>query len=315
MRVHLAAFAIFLAGCLEVPAQDEVVRFQDVHGLAVDPNDPRILYVATHHGLYRGVNGGVWSKVGTDTMDLMGFTVHPTDPNVMYASGHPARPTRAYHALGVIKSIDGGHNWTTIALRNQVDFHAMAVSLADPSRVWGYYYGDKRFYESRDNGTTWNHYGPMEPAPQINSIASHALNARTAYAGTNDGVWISTDIGVTWNKLPGAQPVGPAGAVATTKADPDVIWAFYPSSGLMATRDGGATWDRAESISFGDQDSPSVIAVDPTDPDIVYVASIRGAVYRSTEGGPWTQIRPGRRPSRGRPPRAAQRRRRPGRLA
>lgn len=290
MRPYVVLLIVtVLAGCADAPSEGSVVKFQDVHGLAVDPTDSTILYVATHHGLYRGVNGKDWAKVGTETMDLMGFTMHPADPNVFYASGHPARPNRDYNALGVIKTTDGGHTWTTVALRNQVDFHAMTISLADPSSVWGYYYRDNQFYESHDAGATWTHYAPTQNAPQINSLASDTVNASTVYAGTGDGIWASADVGKTWSKLPGPQPSGPAGAIATTKADPKLIWAFYPSVGLASTSDGGATWTTAAPIQFGSKDGPSVIAIDPTQPSTVYVASGRGAVYK-TDDGAWTQI-------------------------
>lgn len=284
----LLILVVILAGC--ATSNDSTsgpARFADVHGLAVDPNDPRVLYVATHHGLFRGVDGKDWAKVGTETMDLMGFTMHPTDPNVFYASGHPARPSRDYNALGVIKSTDGGHAWTTVALRNQVDFHAMTISLAEPNRVWGYYYRDNHFYESHDAGANWTHYAPTQNAPQITSIASNADSATTVYAGTNDGIWTSRDLGKTWARLAGNQPSGPAGTVATTKADANIVWAYFPSAGVMHTSDGGATWTLASPLPVGSQDGPS--AIDPTSPETVYVASGRGAVYKST-GGAWSQI-------------------------
>lgn len=289
----LAFLSLLVAGCAggtNAPPETGVT-FPDVHGLAVDPNDSRVLYVATHNGLYRGVDGKDWSKVGTETMDLMGFTMHPTDANVVYASGHPARPSRDYSMLGVIKSIDGGVTWTTVALRNEVDFHAMTISLAEPSKVWGYYYRDGRFYESPDSGAIWNQFAPTKAAPQINSIASHATNATTVYAGTNDGVWTSTDTGRTWSKLSGSQPPGAAGAVATTKANADLVWAFFPSVGISRSEDAGGSWNTAASIPWGSQDGPAVIALDPSRPETVYVASGRGAIFQANDNGAtWTQI-------------------------
>lgn len=289
--VVLPLLTTLLAACAGSPDAGKPVTFADVHGLAVDPNDPRILYVATHHGLFRGVDGGNWSKVGEERMDLMGFTMHPTDPNVFYVSGHPARPTRDYNALGVMRSVDGGFTWTTLALRNQVDFHAMTISLADPARVWGHYYRNGYFYESHDSGMTWNQYAPTKSAPQINSIASDAVNVTTVYAGTNDGVWVSQDVGRTWTKVAGDQPQGAAGAVTTSRADADLMWAFYPSAGLAWSSDGGVSWTPSTSIAWGSNDGPVVIAIDPTNPDVVYVASGRGAIHRTMDNGAtWNQI-------------------------
>ncbi|MGH9896127.1 MAG: WD40/YVTN/BNR-like repeat-containing protein, partial [bacterium] len=223
-------FLAILSGCVDSQTSGAAdVIFADVHGLAVDPNDRSILYVATHHGLFRGVNDAAWSKVGAQTLDLMGFTMHPTQPSVMYASGHPGGMSRDDWAIGVVKSTDGGKTWQTMALKNEVDFHAMTISLASPETVWGHYYRNQRVYESVDGGLTWMDFAPQAPPPQIAAIASHAMEEETVFAGTSDGVWVSRDAGHEWVKLPGSQPGGPAGALATSKANEDLVWAFFPS--------------------------------------------------------------------------------------
>lgn len=291
-RLLLAAVTLtLLAGCADTSRSGPApVRFADVHGMAVDPSNPSVLYVATHHGLFKGVRDKDWSRVGQEVMDLMGFTMHPNG-TTFYASGHPGNPNRDYSSLGVIKSTDGGVTWTTIALKNQVDFHAMGISLARPETVWGYYYRDQHFYESTDGGATWNNFAPTVAAPGINSIAGHAANSKTVFAGTNQGVWVSRDAGKNWAVLVGAQPSGAAGAVTTTRADPLLLWAYFPSAGLARTEDGGATWSSAAPIQLGSNDQVAVVAIDPSSPTTVYVASGRGAVFRSTdEGATWVQV-------------------------
>src|SRR3546814_16276326 len=64
----------------------------------------------------------------------MGITPHPSDPDVFYASGHPAGGGN----LGFIASEDGGQTWEQVAegANEPVDFHAMAVSAADPSVIY-----------------------------------------------------------------------------------------------------------------------------------------------------------------------------------
>lgn len=71
-------------------AYTPVERFSDIHGLAVDPADPNVLYVATHHGLIQGSKGGSdwqWALVGNYRADFMGFSMHPNG-KAFYASGH-----------------------------------------------------------------------------------------------------------------------------------------------------------------------------------------------------------------------------------
>lgn len=282
---------LLFSGCTKSPLPS--VSFADIHGLAVDPNDPSILYVATHHGLFKGVNDQEWSKVSQETMDLMGFTMHPTQPDVMYASGHPARPSRDYNSLGVVKSVDGGITWTTVALKNEVDFHAMTISLADPGKVWGWYYRDSNFYEAPDAGLTWNHWAPTNPPKTIYAIASGADEASTVYAASADGLYVSRDAGHSWQPLQGKPPPGGASVIATTKADPQKLWAFFPSAGFAQSSDMGKNWTLAAHVAWESQDGPAAIAIDPSDPGTVYAASGRGAIYKTIDdGGSWSLVRP-----------------------
>jgi photosystem II stability/assembly factor-like uncharacterized protein len=284
--------ALLVAGCSGAPSSDGVI-FADIHGLAVDPNDPQVLYVATHHGLFHGVNDEEWSKVSQETMDFMGFTMHPTEPAVMYASGHPAQATVDYHNLGVVKSVDGGRTWETMALRNEVDFHAMTISLAEPDTVWGWYYRDNHFYESTDAGLTWDHWAPTGAPAGVHALASSAANASTVYAAAGDGIHVSTDSGRSWRPLTNSQaPPGPATVIATTLAAPAKLWVFFPSVGFARSDDGGQTWTMLGAVEWGAQDGPAALAIDPTNPTVAYAASGRGAIFKTIdEGASWILIR------------------------
>ena len=82
-----AALAILL---LLAKAAAGGFQLHHIHGLAVDPGDARVIYIATHAGLVKGSHDKEWQYVGDDRSDFMGFTVHPTVPGLMVASGHPA---------------------------------------------------------------------------------------------------------------------------------------------------------------------------------------------------------------------------------
>ena len=74
-----------------------------VNGLAVDPENPRVMYVAMRDGLFKSVDGGeTWKPLGKGLKNLAAVTVNPKKPNEVYAST----------ADGVIfKSSDGGIKW------------------------------------------------------------------------------------------------------------------------------------------------------------------------------------------------------------
>ena len=77
--------ALLVAGCAspqpEASPQGGVAsEISHIHGLAVNPDAPGELYIATHHGLFRHVNGS-FARVGTMKDDLMAVSyTHLTLP-------------------------------------------------------------------------------------------------------------------------------------------------------------------------------------------------------------------------------------------
>lgn len=279
--------AAALAGCLgggpDGPATPPGAgeAFRHVHGLAVDPQQAGRLYVATHHGLFVGDNGTSWQRVGPAD-DYMGFIVHPTNASIMWSSGHPQNPTAAYHNLGVRQSRDGGHTWETIALEG-VDFHAMAVSPANPDRLWGYVAGGK-LHRSDDGGRTWSVIA--ERPPGIAGLAADPDNADLLYAaGGNAGAYRSLDGGATWASFSRT----PMLSIAVDPSNASVLYASTRTS-VLKSSDAGVTWGTLPLAA--EQEMVGFLAVDPQDPRAVYAATFTGAIHRSLDGGAtWTTLR------------------------
>lgn len=251
-----------------------VTAFGDVHGLAVDPGDPSRLFVATHHGLMVG-NASGWWRVGEAEDDYMGFTMHPTDSDVLWTSGHPRRGGN----IGVQQSTDGGHTWAVLALAGQADFHAMTVSPADPRHLWGTYRG--QMHASDDGGSSWD-VVDADP-PQVLALAADPDDASTVWGAGAAGIVCSMDGGRTWSTLTSTpfQGLGIA-------RDGSILYAVG-QAGNAKSVDGGLTWS---SVDARFQGTPGHVAVDPTDPDVAYVATYQSAIYRTMDaGGSWTLIK------------------------
>ena len=73
------------------------------NGFAVNPADPKVMYVAMRDGLFKSTDTGeAWKNVGKGLRNLAAVAVNPRTPNVVYVST----------ADGVIfKSTDGGTTW------------------------------------------------------------------------------------------------------------------------------------------------------------------------------------------------------------
>ena len=56
------------------------------NGFAVNPVDPKVMYVAMRDGLYRSTDGGArWTPVGQGLKNMAAVTVNPKRPDDVYA--------------------------------------------------------------------------------------------------------------------------------------------------------------------------------------------------------------------------------------
>lgn len=252
-----------------------VSSFSDVHGLAVNPEDPREIYVATHHGLIRGVNDNEWARVGGMQDDLMGFSMHPTNGSMFWTSGHP----RGGGNMGVRQSTDGGFNWR-VTWNERVDFHAMTVSPADPDRLWGFY--GRQLYESTDGGSQWNVANPSPPA--MRALAADPADAATLYATTQGGISKSIDGGKTWTSLSSTPALG----IAIDPTNAQTVYAGGQNS-LWKSTDAGQTWTPLRAPASG---AYAYLSVSPKEPTTVYAATYETGIYKTVDSGEtWTQVK------------------------
>ncbi|MGH7422539.1 MAG: F510_1955 family glycosylhydrolase, partial [Candidatus Methylomirabilales bacterium] len=182
------------------PAFSPVDELHHIHGLAVDPHDPNIVYIATHGGLVRLVGGKRWEHVGESRSDLMGFTIHPSQRGVMYVSGHPDLGSHLPNPIGVMVSRDGGQSWQPMALAGKVDLHAMALSV-DGHTLFGWNVtGSPGLYRVSVRDGTWARVD-AKGIQDVFGVAAHPVDSNTLLAGTRGGLVVSRDGGQNWSSV------------------------------------------------------------------------------------------------------------------
>src|SRR5438309_1746181 len=126
------------------------------------------------------------------------------------------------------------------------------------------------------------------------------------FGSTGGGVWKTTDGGQTWKPLSDGYFGGTIDAIAVAPSDTSVVYVgtgeetirgnVSPGGGMWKSTDAGKTWTH---IGLDDSYHIGRIRVNPTNPDLVYVAAMGHAfgpndmrgVYRSKNGGKrWEKI-------------------------
>ena len=146
----------------------------------------------------------------------------------------------------------------------------------------------------------WRAIGPMRGGRTC-AAAGVAGRPYVFYIGVcNGGVWKTTDAGRTWTPIFDAQPTQSIGSVVVAPSDPNIIYVgsgeglqrpdLSVGDGVYKSTDAGGTWTH---LGLRDAQQIPNIAVDPTDPESIFVAALghpygpnaeRG-IYRSIDGG------------------------------
>ena len=174
---------------------------------------------------------------------------------------------------GVWKTTDAGENWSNITdgQLNTASVGAIAVAPSDPNVIYA-------------------------------GMGEHAI--RGVMTSHGDGVYRSTDAGRTWTHL-GLDRTRHISRIRVHPSDPDTVWvaaqgaAYGPTKdrGVYRSSNGGRTWEQV--LFVNDTTGPSELAMDPTNPRILYAAmwdhlrrpwEVRSGgpgsgIHKSTDGG------------------------------
>ena len=146
--------------------------------------------------------------------------------------------------------------------------------------------------ESLVAGFRWRMLGPFRGG-RVAAVAGVPGRRSEFYFGAvNGGVWKSIDAGRVWEPIFDSQPIASIGAIAVAPSAPDVIYVGSGEStlrdstgygnGMYKSTDAGKSWTH---LGLSDSQHIGKIAIDPRNPEVLFVAAIGHLYASSTERG------------------------------
>jgi Domain of unknown function DUF11 len=149
---------------------------------------------------------------------------------------------------------------------------------------------------SNDGGANWQ---AAHPTFANNSISTFDTvvdpdSALVAYSATDHGVWKTIDGGTTWVQANTGLPAESRFVVAAPGSDVVYVIADDPASpnvnAVYKSSNAGASWSATGTLPNATINNSASISIDPSNTNVVYVASGNGLAKSSNGGASWTVV-------------------------
>jgi photosystem II stability/assembly factor-like uncharacterized protein len=291
---------------------------EQVNWMVFDPGDPRILYLATEFaGILKSTDSGEKFQSMNEGFANHRLSEITSDGEHLYASS-------TYEGLygGVFVSNDGGLQWSLRANEEALhgrNLHSLTASPATADLVFAA--SEDAVLKSVDGGKTWMAVPEPRPAGArpvaVHSVAGHPTvavhtsrpvhspvrihihalravglekNGLVLFAGTDAGLFRSSNSGTTWEQVNAAGLTGVSVLAIYAPPNSSSRLAARTSSGLFVSEDSGRTW-QAALVPNGYYIYDVALAAER---DIaILAATSRGILQSTDEGAHWKLVTEG----------------------
>ncbi len=297
-------------------------RELEINSIAVHPDAPDRVFIGTNNfGVMVSEDGGKnFAQTNNQFTSRFTYSVTPDieKPNQLYATTHNTATGGGFF----FTSSDAGKTWTQSKNLdiNRISPYAVIQDRANPNTL--YLGTNLGLFTSIDRGSSWKQITPpkppakksvkkravrkttakakVAPTPAVEPIAASPKSViaftekvkvlaytedgkNGLFAGTDKGLYRTYDIAKGWEKVTLGEGINDnIFVVYSNPVQPETIWVGTATSGVLVSRDNGATWQK---VAGAPENVPiSSIAVDPKNTNNIYVGTSQ-TFYLSRDAG------------------------------
>ena len=284
---------------------------QEIEALALDPNNPDHVVIATGAGVFESFNdGSVWTLLNSTDLHAIG-----SDGGKLLIARGPNPAMLVTTTSGVFVSTDGGHTWTSIlsstSQGNSLQASSIQFSSTDPTQLFatlGSTNGpgpQPGVYRASNGGIAAASWHQLQGCPSA-PLPSFPLSSNVWIAESHGSIWVSYRAGAADNDQLGI--LRSTSVTCTVNGFPENGWQtvslssdcsaftnnwsylFVDPNDPSIVYKGGVNLCRitgsgaSSSIMSNIHEDQHAIAVAPSNPSLVYFGS-DGGIYRSDDQG------------------------------
>lgn len=219
------------------------------------------------------------------SLGVAGIAVDPNNSNIVYLATGDNENSRDTYSIGVLKSTNGGDTWQATGLNWQVgDSKKISKLIMHPTNaniLMAAVYGG--IYKTTNGGATWSMVTGFSSTDDVRDIEFHPTNSNIVYASTKEA-FRSTDGGNTFTKASGVATASDRMKLTVTPANPSLVYAWIGTAMYRSTNSGvsyvyqGATPNATNQLWYD-----MGLAVSDSDPNEVHIGAVDA--FRSFDGG------------------------------
>ena len=261
----------------------------NVFDVAIDPNDPTIVYASTPNNIYKSTDKGeTWEGIGIEQKFIsQTVIINPQNANTLLTGTHN---------YGIFITYDQGNNWfgSNTGLDN-VRTRDIEIDPEDSKTIYVAADG-AGVYKTTNGGLTWEikdngleyPYNTWGLTIAVNPHNNNEVYYGTLYTITTSDwcIYKSTNRGDFWFPLTNTVGKEWVNSIIVDLDNGNSVYAAT-RSGFMISNNGGGNWNYINPVDFGFYD----VIIDPNNHNTFYAVNGWGSgIYKSTNKGlEWVQ--------------------------